>query len=82
MIVRLLKALGVGILTGILALVLWIVGDTGIQIAWQMWQQRGQGGGGLSFAESFVEPVPVLLIGFAIGFVWMMRPRKSHAIRQ
>jgi hypothetical protein len=68
-----LKAIGVGALVGPLTTFVWAVGSLAAQLSWKMWQQRSLD---VAFGVAQVSDRQVLivtLIGFALGFFWMMR---------
>ena len=70
---RFLKASAVGILVGVVAAIIWTYASLQVQISWQMWQQRGQGGGLGAASVNEIETLGAAVVGFALGFFWMMR---------
>jgi hypothetical protein len=72
-----LRAIGLGLVAALLFGVIWGWAALQVPIWWQMWQQRNEGGG---VAASYVGSGSVLLaalIGFAFGFVWVMRRART-----
>jgi hypothetical protein len=77
-----LKATAVGIVTAIIFSAAWTWAALQLPIWWQMWQQRNQGGG---VDTSRVDSSSILLaalIGFILGFAWILRRASNRPITQ
>ena len=72
-----LKAIVVGVATGLLAAVLWVVGML-LLPEWLSMAFSGSGGiGAVSVGSGSI--ALVLIVGFAAGFFWSIRRRKRRA---
>ena len=77
---RYLKALAVGLGTGILGAVLWIVLTVVVPVAIQMAQQARQGSGGVgAVTGSTIVPEAIFVLGFVVGFWRSLRPGRPKA---
>ena len=73
-----MKATAVGIVAALMFSAGWMWATRQIPIWWQMWQERNQGGGiGASSVGSGSVLLPAL-IGFIVGFFWIMRRARSR----
>ncbi|HET9833912.1 MAG TPA: hypothetical protein VFP91_19450 [Vicinamibacterales bacterium] len=68
-----LKAVGVGIVSALLLAIAWGWAALQLPIWWQMWQQRNQGGGVAGAAVGSGSILLAALIGFVLGFSWIVR---------
>lgn len=67
------KAAAVGIISAVLFAIAWFWAALQLPIWWQMWQQRYQGGGVAASSVGSGSILLAALIGFILGFFWMMR---------
>ena len=82
MTMRYLKALAIGVGTGIVAAAVWIVLTVVVPVAIQFGRQANRGAGLVAFSAGLAEPTFIFLVGFILGFYWSLRrSRRTAALR-
>ena len=66
------KAIGVGAVTGIAAALIWVLASIAVSLLAGLWDSWRSGGGGIAGVAFSVEVTALIgLVGFFPGLVWM-----------